>query len=51
MKLGNNILVPESHKEPNQVAPIYEDMDNLTLLSTLCIHSDSPSAPLLPELD
>lgn len=48
---SNTILLPDLQPEPNETEPNYEEMDNLTLLQSLCIHNDSPNVPLLPELD
>lgn len=47
----DTLLLPDFQPTPNQKEPNYDEMDNLTLLSSLCLQSESPSTPLLPELD
>lgn len=48
---SENVLLPDLQPGLNRAEPNYDEMDNLTLLSSLCLHSDLPSVPLLSELD
>lgn len=47
----SELLIPDLQCEKNQEEPNYDDLDNLTLLSSLCIQSDPQNNTLLPELD
>ncbi|CAH2003572.1 unnamed protein product [Acanthoscelides obtectus] len=46
----SDALLPDIPNQ-NQIEPNYEEMDNLTLLSSLCIQDSPKNGSLLPDLD
>lgn len=44
------LLLPDLQTS-TQIEPNYDEMDNLTLLSTLCLQESPQNGPLLPNLN
>lgn len=50
--ITENVLLPDLQTEStNQLEPNYDEMDNVTLLSSLCIQNNSPSDLHLPDFN
>nr|XP_023021951.1 PRKCA-binding protein [Leptinotarsa decemlineata] len=47
---SEDVLIPDLQTN-NQLEPDYNEMDNLTLLSSLCLQESPQNRPLLPDLD